>query len=74
MKAVDTGSCCSEKIVFVSKVALFAPPAAWDRGNETCLMFSDTSRSFFQFSVVRTLLTNFVTLLHGNFVIVAVRY
>ena len=37
-------------------------------------MFFDTSRSFFRFLAVRTILTNFVTLLHGNFVIVAVRY
>ena len=49
MMVVGKGSCCSEKIVFVSTVALSVPPAAWDRGSETCLMFSDTSRSFFQF-------------------------
>lgn len=71
--AVDRDSCCSEMTVSVSTIVLFGPPTAWDRGNETCLKFSGINRSFFQFLAVRTILTNFVTLLHGNSVKVATK-
>jgi len=70
--AEDKDSCCSEMIVSVSTVALSDLPAAWGRDSETCSRFSDTSRSFYQFLAARTILTNFVTLLHGNFAIVAI--
>ena len=72
MKEEDKDSCYSEMTVFVSTVVLFAPPAAWGHDSETCSRFSDISRSFFQFLVVRTILTNSVTLLHGSFVKVAI--
>lgn len=71
--AVDRDSCYSEMTVSESTIVLFGPPAAWGRGNETCLKFSDINRSFFQFLAARTILTNFVTLLHGNSVKVAVK-
>ena len=72
MMKEDKDSYYSEMIVSVSTIVLFAPPAAWGRDSETCLRFSDIGRSFFQFLVVRTILTNFVTLLHGSFVKVAI--
>jgi len=71
MKVVDKDSCYSEMTVSVSTDALFAPPAAWDHDSETCLKFSDKDRFFAQFLVVRTISTNSVTLLLGNFVKVA---
>ena len=74
MKAEGKDSCYSEMTVSASTIVLFAPPAAWGHDSETCLRFSDISRSFFQFVVARTILTNFVTLLHGSFVKVAIGY
>ena len=72
MKAEDKDSCCSEMIVSANTVALSALPAAWGHDSETCSRFSDTSRFFYQFLAARTILTNFVTLLHGNFAKVAI--